>query len=89
MSVSFTPDVCLRYADQQAKRIEELSAKLDALRKSMNKNLWYVKTSRGRKLIDINPAKHNVIMGVLHDRATMKPIGRVTRQPTPEEIEKL
>lgn len=51
------------------------------------RNPWLVKTSRGTKLVDIDPSKHSVIMGTLHERATYKPIGKVTRQPTADEIE--
>ena len=33
-----------------------------------NLNLWLVHTIRGKQVIDIDPAKHRVIMGRLHER---------------------
>lgn len=49
-------------------------------------NLWIMKTSRGKRIINIDPTQHAVIMGELYVRATMKRIGKVTRQPSAEEI---
>jgi len=49
---------------------------------TMNQNLWIVRTPRGKKVIDINPEKHKVIMGRLHDAKTYKVIsGGLSRSP--------
>ena len=49
-------------------------------------NNWIIKTARGKRIVNIDPTQHSVIMGELYVRATMKRIGKVTRQATAEEI---
>lgn len=51
-----------------------------------NSNYWIVKTRRGKKIINIDPAKHRVIMGRLHDAETYSVIGEIVRQATPGDF---